>query len=201
MFLTEFFTYVSFRAMNQIQIQARNMRLLLWRQEEHRDKWPARLASWLGIEIGRARELLLNGGLTDKEAERLSETTKQPTEELLHADFVQGTDVLRENLKYLLSSLPHGKQKEVAGNLGVDATTVSRWRSGTLQNPTPRNLEAIKTRFNIPPSTDLSIEPIFLDMEPLLDHERRNWLLTAIKNLESTRLRQYFPALRKLLGE
>src|SRR5262249_49372228 len=130
--------------MNQGQIQARNMRLFLWRGGYPRDKWLAILGAWLGIEIERARELLNNGVLTVQEGQRLSDHTRQPVEELLQADLLAGTDVVCENVRYLLSGIQHGEQQKVAKEIGVDTTTVSRWRSGKLKNPTPRNLEAIK---------------------------------------------------------
>ncbi len=44
-------------------------------------------------------------------------------------------DLFHENLSFLIDLLPHGEKKRFAEKLGVDATTISRWKNGA-QKPT-----------------------------------------------------------------
>jgi transcriptional regulator with XRE-family HTH domain len=120
---------------------------------------------------------------------------------LRHAGYaLDGCNVLVENLRYLLNSLGRGGKKVLAGELGVDPTTISRWLNGSFI-PQTSTLRQLISHFGLPPHTDLQEDPIFLSAEPISATERRNWLHGRIANLPPDELRALYPALRRLLED
>ena len=94
--------------------------------------------------------------------------------------------------------LPHGEKKRFAEKIGVDATTISRWRKGA-QKPTGKKITAILDYFNLPESTDLSREPLFLTNMPIGEAETKQWLHEKIDDLDGETLMSLLPALIRLL--
>jgi len=181
----------------------RNIRYLLWKEGAERKDWPSKLAKWLGCSLQRAEDLLEGRGeaLTSKEKKSLANAvgvaSKGLSENLLEKHDV---DVLVENIRYLINSLPHGQKKEFAANQGVDVTTVSRWIGGA-QRPTKKKLEEIGKYFGLPPGTNLYTEPIFLWAEPVSESQMKHWITEHIQRMEGNTLREMFPALRRLFAK
>ena len=180
---------------------ARNIRFLLWKEGADRKDWQSKLAKWLDCPLQRAGDLLEGEGedLTSKEKKALEKATRLVPEEL-SGDLLEkhDGDVLVENIRHLIDGLPHGQKKEFAAKLGVDVTTVSRWIGGA-QRPTKKKLEEIGNYFGLPPGTDLDSEAIFLWTEPVSESQMKHWITENIQHLDGNMLREIFPALRRLL--
>ena len=179
----------------------KNIRYILWKGGADRKDWQSKLAEWLRCPLQRAEELLEGegGDLTPKEKKALEKTTGLAPEEL-SGDLLEkhDGDILVENIRHLINSLPHGQKKEIAAKLGVDVTTVSRWIGGA-QHPTKKKLEEIGKYFGLPPGTDLDSEPIFLWTEPISESQIKSWIADTIQRADGKTLREIFPALRRLL--
>jgi transcriptional regulator with XRE-family HTH domain len=184
-----------------------NTRYLLWRQRVPREQW----ADWLGGRSSLPPALikeLLSGRLADERvsSDDLVELARalgqaDQGESLRFADMPhEGSDVLRENLRFLFEGLGHGSKKEVARKLSVDPTTVSRWLGGAYepQGPSLRQLASI---FGLPPDTDLREAPIFLSNEPVAAGERRQWVHARLEDLAYDEFLELYPALRRMLGD
>ncbi len=182
----------------------RNLRCLLWKQGVNRREWVGKLAGWLRCDRGRAEEILEGAGaeLGAKEAERLVRVVGDDAANLTAADLIEvnRVNVLAENMAFLIGGLPHGERKRFAQEFGVDAATVYRWHSGA-RRPAKNKLRKLARYFGLPPHTDLESEPIFLLIRPIGDGSMREWLHAAVDEVESSTLRELFPALMRLLGK
>ena len=167
---------------------AKNIRYLLWKEGEERKNWETRLSVWLGCSLERA-----------KEREVLAQQTGLKIGEL-SGDLlaVHGVDVLTENIRHLIDTLPHGQKKKFAAKLGIDVTTVSRWLNGA-QRPTRTKLKQICNYFGLPPETNLETEAVFLWTGPVGERQMKGWITERVEQLDGKTLREIFPALRKLL--
>jgi transcriptional regulator with XRE-family HTH domain len=182
---------------------ARNIRYLLWKEGTDRKDWPSKLAKWLGCPLQRAEDLLEGEGkdLTSKEKKALEKATGLVPEGL-SGDLLEkhDGDIIVENIRQLIDGLPHGQKKEFAASLGVDVTTVSRWIGGA-QRPTKKKLEEISRYFGLPPGTGLHSEAIFLWTDPVSETQMKSWLMEQIQQIDGKTLREVFPVLKRLLKQ
>lgn len=177
-----------------------NLRYLLWRAGIPRDQWVQQLASWTGCYTFRATELLHGAEPQPDEQERLAEATGTPLEDLRYGDFLAHADVLHQNVRHLIDSLGRGGQKQIADDLGVHVTTVSRWYKG-LQRPERAKILELRQYFGLLESVDLTSEPLFLSPTPVTTPERKKWLRERIDHLGNEDIAKLYPALERLLGE
>jgi transcriptional regulator with XRE-family HTH domain len=181
-------------------VLARNVRFLLWREGLPPSRWVERLRERLGRTCTEeeTRSLLMGRTPSYLEIRQLAEAFGLPEEELAHSDFVAGggTDILLENLRYLLGNLERGGKQALVESLGLDPSTVSRWLKGT--RPQSSTLHDLRAYFGLSPTTDLKTDPLFLSLEPVSSFERRRWLQERIGEMSSEELRELFPALQRL---
>ncbi len=178
---------------------ALNIRYFLWSEGIPKDIWVERLGRWLETrDSSRVRELLRKGGLSGAEADKLSAVLHVSTEDLMYGRAYESVDVLEYNLEHLFGSLGHGGKKQIADEMKVDQTTISRWLSGQYP-PKPANQLALAKVLGIPPDKPLASYPHFLSEEPASDQARRQWLHEQIDAADTDELRSLFPALRRLL--
>jgi hypothetical protein len=177
----------------------RNVAALLWRNKVPKDKWAARIAQWIGCSESHGREFLEGTiELTPKDIRQIAEANSLEDGDLHFEDFLRETNVIAENLRYLLDSLPHGGQKALAELLAVNPATVAKWKMGE-QLPSPKHLAATRRFFGLSESIDLHQHAIFLSLIPIGAHAKRQWLLDRLQSLEEDRLNDYFPALKRLI--
>jgi transcriptional regulator with XRE-family HTH domain len=185
---------------NQVSI---NTRYLLWSRQIARAEWQ----TWLTIRTSLpsdllrrlVRDTLPDADLSSDYLRSIAEALDMDEENLRFADLPRDRcHVLAENLRFLFQSLGHGGKKVLAGKLGIDPTTVSRWLSGSYE-PQPASLRQLVSEFGLPSETDLLEDPIFLSVEPISEKERRQWLNAQINELPPEELKDLFPALRRLL--
>lgn len=179
---------------------AENLRFLLWRHGVPRNRWVEQTRSWAGCDLRRAATLLGKGDLHEAEAKAIADATHVSAEEIRFARLVAdgGTDILRENLRYLVRNLERGRKKALASELGVHATTISRWCSGK-QHPEKATLLALSRHFGL--RSDLETDPVFLSLSPVSIAARKTWLHDRIDGLDAETLAALFPALERLLGD
>ncbi len=179
---------------------AKNFRFLLWERRVKKDQWAAQLAAWAGVTVERARRLLLEGDANDEELQRIADATEMPAESLL-GDLVEGRSLFKDNVQALLKELGHGAHGELATFVGAQRSTVSRWLSGEFVPKDPERLRKVAEFFGLAPPEDLLEEPLFLDVLPRSDRQRRQWLAKRVESVDERTLRQLFPALHKLLED
>jgi transcriptional regulator with XRE-family HTH domain len=163
-----------------------------------RQQWVSYLANWAGCEQQRAAVLLRDGDLNTDEQDRIAESLSLSDDELRFVNFIEGVDVLLENLRYLLNSLDYGKKRELANQLGVRDTTISNWLSGK-HKPRPPVLAKLSAQLAIPSGLDLETDPLFLSLDPIGERAQKIWLYEHIDKLDRHTLQSLFPALKKLL--
>lgn len=179
-----------------------NLRYLLWQRGVSRERWVDHLAGWLHGDSRRAAELLRKGGLSPEEAAVLERTLGQSEEDLRFARLATGVrqGILVQNLRYLVRSLERGQQKQLAADLDVHPTTLSRWCAGK-QRPERPSLVGLLRFFGLPAGTDLTSEPLFLSIDPISLTARRRWLHDRIEQLDVDTMSALFPALARMLEE
>lgn len=181
---------------------SRNVRFLLWKEDQDAAAWPKLLSRKLKTPWRDERVLhLLRGDCPEeKEIQDLVEAFNEDEAMLRSADFVNdsGTNILSENLKYLLGSLEHGGKMKLATFLGKHKTTLWRWEAEGKE-PSRTTLLSIASFFGLSRDVDLKITPVFLSFDPLAAAARRAWLKERIDGLSDTELHGFFPALKKIL--
>ena len=182
-----------------------NVRFLLWKRDIPRQKW----AVWLGSRCSwdqRALQALMSGKLADAHINEdallsLTEPLGIDATCLRFDNLIQPPDeLLQENLRYLLNSMERGGKKTLATALAVDPTTISRWLNGSYIPKGP-TLGRLVDYFGLPRNTDLRVDPIFLSVDPVSIREKRLWLHCRLDALDSSQLRELYPALYRLLEE
>lgn len=183
--------------------QCLNVRFLLWKKGVARAEWPAKMAALLDWPEDNAETFLAGAteSFSDKEVKVLARFGGVSEGGLISVDLLASAnlDIFHENLSSLIDLLPHGEKKRFAEKLGVDATTISRWKNGA-QRPTKRKLAAIVRYFGLPDETVLTSDPIFLSAGPVGTSEKRLWLHRRIDKLDGGILQGLFPAFARLLG-
>lgn len=179
-----------------------NLRYLLWCTEpEHRDRWDALITKW--CQHKSAPRLLVEDATWVDNVEPLAKSVAEATDriydEVLHSQLVAGTNILQHNIDYLVAGLDHGQRGEFAKAIGVDVSTISRWRRGKLK-PSSKHLQAIQRELGLAADVDLGRQPLFLSVFPVSHAQRRDWLKRQVDELPMTKLNELFPALRLLLG-
>ena len=109
----------------------------------------------------------------------------------------EGETILRENLRYLLDSLPKGGKSRLAAAIGIRQEQLSRWVKDVT--PEAKNLRSTLKFFQLDPDLDLEREPLFLSLDPVGAHAQKAWLLTRLKDLAPSAVGEVFVALKRIL--
>jgi transcriptional regulator with XRE-family HTH domain len=181
---------------------SQNVRFLLWRRDVRPDKWQEHLrgllpAVWSDADLRAA----LNGGrLNYARIADLVAALGVAEQDLVYGDLLRdsGTDVLVQNLRYLVGALERGGKKELASYLGIDPSTVSRWLSNASRPPAA-TLRELAAFFRLGADVDLATTPLFLSPVPASIAEMRRWLHERLETLTPDEVREMFPALRRML--
>ena len=185
---------------SQEEHQAHNLRYLLWNRGVNRGNWVKELARLLKCDIRKSENILRGVSLNPEQIMELSKAFSISDEELVYGNLVEKVNIPQENIKFLLNTLAHGERKKLASELSVDITTISRW--GTGKNPPDSgNLSRLSNYFQISPSLDITRTPLFLELDPITDPEKKHWIEVAVNKLDRKTLNELFPALKKLLGD
>jgi transcriptional regulator with XRE-family HTH domain len=179
-----------------------NLRYLLWKRGTRHAIW----VSWLGertrLPEERVAALLAGADPEPQELEACAKVLGVPEEDLRFGSLLEdsGTDVMKENLRHLVSEEGRGSKKALAAAMDVHPTTVSRWLSGDQRPPVVAR-RGLCRYFGLQPDTDLTHVPLFLDPRPLGDRSRREWVRKRMEQISAEDLMALYPALERLLGE
>lgn len=181
---------------------AENLRYLAWKKDpEHRERWPVLAASWIGCRAGRAHELIWGRGRSaqPEEIDAFAEACQREPDMVLHHRLVSSSEILSRNIDYLFDGLGHGTKGEFAQTIGVDVSTISRWRRGVAK-PSREHIAKICEQFALDVGTNLEEQPLFLSPAPVSLSQRREWLKKKIDQLSPSEMSDLFPAFLRLLG-
>jgi len=182
-----------------------NIRFLLRRAKVQPDRWAQELSrrTRTGISVNRAKEIISAEGkeISEPELSLISDTFSRDAEELrvgcLYSD---GPESLRkENLIFLLNTLPRGGRKTLAAKLGIRQATITRWVSEN-KVPETKNLEGLLKYLGLDPDLDLTGEPLFLSLQPVGGFLQRQWLLERLRTMTEEEIARFFPALARIVG-
>jgi hypothetical protein len=185
----------------------KNLRILMWTcvKEKAYDYPSEKSLTFFSVRTGlpgdRLHAFLLGKQVpSDHEAERISSVFGFNKEELYLSNLIEefNVNILSENIDYLFKQLPRGGLTEFTEWVGVDQSSVSRWRHG--QTPGKQNLEKIKEYFRLNNTEDLKSSLLFLSLEPVGDRQRKNECIRLLNELEVEEFAKMYPALKKLLS-
>ncbi|MDA7618291.1 hypothetical protein N8703_03230 [Verrucomicrobia bacterium] len=108
-----------------------------------------------------------------------------------------GESVLKLNLEFLMSTLPHGWKRRLAHRLDIKQETISRWTTNGVP-PEKKNIQGIIKFFGLPDDTNLREDPMFLSMSPLGVFAQKLWLQQRIEQTSGSEFGRVFPALEKI---
>jgi transcriptional regulator with XRE-family HTH domain len=178
-----------------------NVRYCLWKDPQFgpdaRGDWARRLAERSGVREERVLSLFDGGGLEDEEIRSLAGALGRAEEELRYSELAAAEETLTENLRYLLGTVEHGGQRRLAEELGVQDTTIFRWKKGDTR-PRPKQLQALIRALGLPPQADLERERLFLTFRPVTLRERRAYVQQLIDQLDLDELAVLIPALERM---
>lgn len=194
-----------------------NIRLACFERSKERSRWPHLVARWLqGPRLDAPDATSFEGLLYAAESillevhapslphlESIASALNTDMQSLMYEDrLVERPDwVLTENLRRLLVSSKSGEGNltTLANHLGVNPSTISRWKRG-IQAPDRATQMALIGLFHLPANTDLRLSPVFLSYSPVTHSERLAWAATQLEKLSPSELHALFPALRKVLS-
>lgn len=175
---------------------------MLWQQGKPQESWGAEVATWATCSEDRAWLLLKAEKPRQNEIEVISQATGYGQDELVFSNLLQesGLDIWQENVVYLVNSLGHGENSKLAQALGIQGSTISKWKR---RGPTPEKTHksGIQSFFGVPTAIDMEHHSLFLDLSPISAMEQRVWLHKQIEQLDSQTLQQLFPALERLFRD
>jgi transcriptional regulator with XRE-family HTH domain len=182
-----------------------NIRFLLRRTKAPTERWAHELSrrTRTAISMIRAKEIIYGEGkaVTDEELGTIGDAFARDAEELrVGCLYSEGPEALRkENLSFLLDTLPRGGRKALATKLGIRQATVTRWVSeGKV--PETKNLEGLLKHLGLDPDLDLAVEPLFLSLQPVGGFLQRKWLLERLESMTEEEITRFFPALARIVG-
>lgn len=103
------------------------------------------------------------------------------------------------NIVQLLDCLEHGGKSSFAKTLGVNDSTLTRWKSGETM-PGAKTLKRIAEIFGLRGSEDLTEGYLFYQLEPATIREKRTKVIEALTALDEKTFEAIYPALIRLVG-
>jgi transcriptional regulator with XRE-family HTH domain len=176
------------------------IRYLLWKEDADPSRWAIILRKKTTIPETRAKDILGGASLSGDEREAICEGFSIGLETLLHDETfgMDGFELARENIKFLVGRLPHGEGKKMAQALGVSKETISRWKNNGVTNKI--RPDKILKYLGLDPRININTDPLFLSLNPVGKFAIKKWLMDQLESISSDELSKLFPALKKLLG-
>jgi hypothetical protein len=177
-----------------------NVRYLASRVDRRPQTWAATVQKRTGIRLYRAEKILHGAPIKREEIDAIAAGFDTDVQELQSNPLYGHGDesVLRLNLRYLIDSLPHGGQKNLAKSVFVTQETVNRWIRHGSRGLHRKNQSRVLKHFGLDPELDLAREPIFLWMVPAGAHLQKAWLLERIRDMPPEEIAKIFPALQRI---
>lgn len=192
------------RGITDVSQSCLNLRWLMLQRCSDPTMWAVELNKMTRNYLGftRADRLLIDPDArreTPEEIRLLAEVFQVEPEELISVPlYTRESSVFRENIRYLVESIPHGQKETVAKTIGITPPQLSRWASGEAK-PRKANVRKLLKLHGIDPDLDLESVPLFLSTEPLSGFDQRRWVANRVQDLPAAEIARIYPALRKLL--
>lgn len=100
------------------------------------------------------------------------------------------------NIVTILDQLEHGEKEKVAAALGVNVSTLTRWRNGTM--PGAEMLRKVSTYFGLESPEMLTEGYLFYRLEPATVQEKRQTIYEALQAMDNKTFEALYPALERL---
>ena len=199
-----------------VEYLAENIRFLIWATKQRRhnpsqtySEYLDELASKCQIDAERFRGIL-TGDVTASGAEIASIKRAFSTYDEEHAPYLdceylyreaieEKKDLLiRENIQYLLNSIPWGDNQDFVEALEIQASTLTRWKNGKMK-PSKFYQAKICKYFGVPDAESLKTAFLFLGLAPTTATEKKLHLKRLLDSIDREKLEAMYPALVKLL--
>ena len=195
---------------------AENMRYLIWASKAHRRNSTQNYSAYIEelsgrccIDVDRFRKIISgDASATSGEVESVKRVFSQFDDEharFLDTDYLyreaieENKDLLvQENILYLLKSIPWGDNREFVEELGIQDSTLTRWKSGKMK-PSKYYQGKICKYFGIPDVDGLKTTFLFLGLSPTTVTEKKLHLKRLLDGIDRERLEAMYPAIVKLL--
>ena len=192
---------------------AENLKVLIWQSKSDAGQsYPEDIdyiAQRCQMYPGRFRDILLDKATVSMQEEsalqhffaNLGYDAYAISYDFLYADVVDQfkQDLLDKNIRYLLSSLKHGQGKDFAEAMGVNITTVTRWKNG-ITKPDRYVLPQIARYYGFPDVNFLKSSFLFLDLLPASTQQKKDACINLICEMGREDFEALYPAIMKLLG-
>ncbi len=107
--------------------------------------------------------------------------------------------ILAKNLHYLLNSIKHGSNILFTEAIGVNPSTLTRWKQGKTM-PDKYALSQIAHYFGFPDSSYLKTKLLFLNIDAVSLQQKKDECKRMIDSLDRESFEIIFPAICKLLS-
>jgi transcriptional regulator with XRE-family HTH domain len=192
---------------------ASNIRYLLWKTSPELPKlgYPALVdyvAQACGIEAERFRRLAL--GYEPPSGREVSairsqfehlgyDLTMLETDDLFsEARKRERHELVDRSLAFMLGQIEHGRRMELAKSLGVDVSTLFRWKQGTHRPPAAKLTEICRA-FGIADPENLVSDFLFLELEPISVRAKKEACKARIDAMDDGSFLDLYAGLMKLL--
>lgn len=177
-----------------------NIRYLAWKEDANPEKWIGILRRKASLTEKEAKMILAGLQMTNEIRKAIIEGFNIDGDELGTARLfgLPNNEILKENIRYLIDSLPKGEKQKLAKTADVTKETVSRWAKCD-KPPTSKNLSKITQYFKIERGESIDSVPLFLSLRPTGHFAQREWLKNQVTSLPAEELSRLFPALEKIL--
>ena len=186
--------------LNSLSQVAKNLRYRLYKENSDYSKWEEILFKKVGIGSYRTKFLIEGDHPSDEEAQKIADWCGVSVDDVMSAPIhpADAEGILRENMKFLMESLPHGGKAALSKALKITASQISRWSSGT-HLPHQSSIDVLVAYLGLNPRVDLKVHPIFLTNAPIHGEAKREHLQKLLNEAPSSFLDDHFASFEKLL--
>ena len=193
---------------------AENLKVLLWKSKgDHSRKSYAEYIDTIAFRCGmtpeRFRAILRDKDrATSQELMMLRSCFDAYSDDLsaieydfLFSDLVAHSkeEILEKNLKYLFSTLGHGENAEFVEAIGVNPSTLTRWKQGKTK-PDKYAQTQIARYFGFRDAEELKSQFLFLGLEPVSTQQKKQQCKKMIDDMDKESFETIFIALKKMLN-
>ena len=107
-------------------------------------------------------------------------------------------EILEKNLQYLFGTLEHGENAEFVEVIGVNPSTLTRWKQGKTK-PDKYAQNQIARYFGLRDAEDLKQQLLFLGIEPVSTKQKKQHCKKMIDEMEKDEFEAVYRALEKML--
>ena len=102
------------------------------------------------------------------------------------------------NISYLINSLEQGETIKFVEKLGVNPSTVTRWKKG-ITHPDKDSREKICDYFGITNYRLLQYQFLFLGLEPVSTRQKKKAIIELIEKMDKADFEMIYPALNRMM--